>query len=839
MGGFSPLTDSETGRASSWGATDGAAHVVPQNITTKFRDAFEAYDPLNGGVWREHDATGDLIFTDGNAAAASYLVISKDPLSAGTESNITTTEKLTLPVEAAVGLSMSQRTLGQEFSMEVVDAGDLIEDTSELLIDSITQATTTLTVNTVLPHGYPVGRAIGVRALADSRINYPALVVASVPSPTQFTATAGPGGTIPSLSAYTTSVLAATTAALPANTYANGTLGVGATLTANTNGAFPAQDGVTVLLNQRVLVKNEAAPANNGVYVLTQVGNAGLPWILTRATDFDTTAEMTVVAGALFAVNVYVQQGTTQAQRQFYLTATVTTVGTTAVTFADTTLVGQLGFVYVRQRLGRARNGVSQIFENVTVTNASLYIRSEAGDALPSGTIVGNNSVTVGTTASIQLVNAAYTYAFSPTNEYRLLIQADRTQWADSVVDATAQMTSRAVRTQVCPDPSEKYRLRFRATNNRSLTVPNAQIVSAVKSGTTTANIVTDRPHGYVPGEIVVVYGIRAQGATEFPNLTTATPVASVVSPTEFTIVIGAAGTVTSYGGYVAKVQGGNLMSALGASAVVAQSAVLSTLADGTRQLVITGNTTWAAGAIGDLVNVVGMRADLTGVSLGVDGPWKIANQATTVLTLVLPFSGQRVLPADFGSANCGGAIIKRTCLRVSFVRIFDYERLRVEALARPASDAASAMPVSIQNTVTTTFTQPALVAGTALVGDVGVQYRATAAGLATTTTHFVAAGSTNATLVKNAAGKVFGWYFANTTASWRYVKLHNQATAPTAGTGVVRTIGIPPNNTASFFSEGGVSFTAGIGLTMVTGAADTDATAVTANDIVGELFYA
>lgn len=137
------------------------------------------------------------------------------------------------------------------------------------------------------------------------------------------------------------------------------------------------------------------------------------------------------------------------------------------------------------------------------------------------------------------------------------------------------------------------------------------------------------------------------------------------------------------------------------------------------------------------------------------------------------------------------------------------------------------------------TFTQPALVAGTALVGDVGVQYRTTASGLATATTHFVAAGSTNATLVKNAAGKVFGWFFANTTATWRYVKLHNQATAPTAGTGVVRTIGVPPNGVASFFSEGGITFATGIGLTMVTGAADADATAVTANDLVGELFYA
>jgi hypothetical protein len=128
-------------------------------------------------------------------------------------------------------------------------------------------------------------------------------------------------------------------------------------------------------------------------------------------------------------------------------------------------------------------------------------------------------------------------------------------------------------------------------------------------------------------------------------------------------------------------------------------------------------------------------------------------------------------------------------------------------------------------------------VAGTALIGDVGVQYRTTASGASAT--HLVAAASANPTLVKASAGKVLGWFFANTTAAWVYVKLHNQATAPTAGTGVVRTIGIPPNGVASWFSEGGITFATGIGLTTVTGAADADATAVAANAIVGELVWA
>lgn len=131
-----------------------------------------------------------------------------------------------------------------------------------------------------------------------------------------------------------------------------------------------------------------------------------------------------------------------------------------------------------------------------------------------------------------------------------------------------------------------------------------------------------------------------------------------------------------------------------------------------------------------------------------------------------------------------------------------------------------------------------ALAAGSNLVGDVGIQYRGNATGAATTR-HIVAAASTNATNVKNAAGRLLGWCLANTTAAWRYVKLHNSSAAPVAGASVFRTIGIPPNGVCVADIPGGIAFSSGIGFTIVTGAADTDATAVTANDVVGDLHYA
>ena len=127
----------------------------------------------------------------------------------------------------------------------------------------------------------------------------------------------------------------ATTAALsPVNTYNNGTAGVGATLTANSNGTLTI-DGYTFVVGdvgKRILVKDESAGANNGVYTLTQAGTASLPYILTRATDFDTAGSGTnevdqgdfilILSGSSLYNSSWVQQ-----------TPLPITMGTTAIVF--------------------------------------------------------------------------------------------------------------------------------------------------------------------------------------------------------------------------------------------------------------------------------------------------------------------------------------------------------------------------------------------------------------------------------------------------------------------------------------------------------------------------
>lgn len=121
----------------------------------------------------------------------------------------------------------------------------------------------------------------------------------------------------------------ATTGNLSGYVYDNGTAGVGATLTAGSNGALSV-DGVTVVLGYRILVPNQTNEAENGVYEVTQVGDASNPAILTRATDYDEPSE--IVAGS----EARVVGGNTLAATTWMMTQTdVIIVGTTAITFIE------------------------------------------------------------------------------------------------------------------------------------------------------------------------------------------------------------------------------------------------------------------------------------------------------------------------------------------------------------------------------------------------------------------------------------------------------------------------------------------------------------------------
>ena len=527
---------------------DNPIPVAPENITGKFRETFESFTP--GVNWTLVTGSGDIVQTDGNAVSASYLVISKDPLTAETETSLTYIGSFPMPIETSVGLSMSQRVVGQELSMELVSTETPLPPVADIAISNIVQATTTLTVTTSAAHGLVPGKRIGIKGItSDSRLNYPSVVVATTPSLTTFTVTGGPIGTI-----------------------ASGNLG----------------------------------PFTNQ------------------------------------------------------------------------------GFAYFRSAMGYAQNGMSQVFENASLTNASVYLRSSSGDTLPSGTAGGNQAATCGSTASVQGIVSAYTYAFLPTTEYRFILKSDMAQTLDVNVDSsTTTPASRILRTQVVPDPTKEYALRFRMTNVDSLPIPNAKIVSAVKTGSSVATITTAADHGLTTGDFITIYGIG--DSTNFANQTSQVQVASVPTSTTLTVSFGASVSATSAGGLVSRSQGSlNIQSV--------QAAVVAVASSTTTQLTLTSGTSAWALVIGDYVNVYGLRNRSTGADLGFDGAYKVVDQITSTLVLE-PLTGT-TLPAAIGSTNTGGAVIKRTDARISFVRVYEYLRERVEV--QPNGAIAASLPVVI-----------------------------------------------------------------------------------------------------------------------------------------------
>jgi hypothetical protein len=111
--------------------------------------------------------------------------------------------------------------------------------------------------------------------------------------------------------------------------------GVGATLTNAGTQAALVIDGITLSVNDRVLVYTQTTQTQNGVYVVTSVGSGSTNWVLTRAADANTygiAGPTTLSEGSTF----FVQQGVTGAGETYTCnTQGVIIFGTTNITFTQ------------------------------------------------------------------------------------------------------------------------------------------------------------------------------------------------------------------------------------------------------------------------------------------------------------------------------------------------------------------------------------------------------------------------------------------------------------------------------------------------------------------------
>lgn len=222
------------------------------------------------------------------------------------------------------------------------------------------------------------------------------------------------------------SVICASTVALTA-LYANGALGVGATLTNNAAQAAFSTDGISPTINSRVLIKNQASTFQNGIYTLTTVGTGATNWVLTRATDYDVVAEIT--PGNV----VVVETGTLNAVTQWMQSATIVTMGADPILF--TQFGASLPFVHIAgdTMTGAltlnadpvtALGAATKQYVDTAITNISIKSPVICATTVPLTVIYANGALGVGATLTNNGAQAAFsTDGITPPVTSRILVK--------------------------------------------------------------------------------------------------------------------------------------------------------------------------------------------------------------------------------------------------------------------------------------------------------------------------------------------------------------------------------------------------------------------------------
>jgi hypothetical protein len=182
-------------------------------------------------------------------------------------------------------------------------------------------------------------------------------------------------------------------------------------LTASANGAISVDD-IALSAGDRILVKDQTTGSQNGIYVVTTVGDAGNPFVLTRAEDFNSDDDIS--SGAF----CFVEEGTVNADYGFVLSTNESiTLDTTSLTFTQFSGAGQI----------TAGNGLSK-------DGATLAIDLDAD----SGLAVGANGLKID--ASV-LADGAISVA----NDEIVFIDADGGTKRESVADLASAMAGNGI----------------------------------------------------------------------------------------------------------------------------------------------------------------------------------------------------------------------------------------------------------------------------------------------------------------------------------------------------------------------------------------------------------
>ena len=209
--------------------------------------------------------------------------------------------------------------------------------------------------------------------------------------------------------------------------------GQGATLTNAGANATLVIDGVTVNNGDRILIYAQANAAHNGVYDVTEAGNATTAWQLTRSSDMDTYIPDNIL-GLDVGDYFYVQEGDSGAGESYVMTAPVgpTIIGLDNLVFTqfsssqvytantsaglvlvgtqfnakvdnDTTAFDGLGNIIVKA----SANLVTPNIGAATGTSLAVTANVSGGNLTTTGQVTATGNITGGNVTTAGLTNSA------------------------------------------------------------------------------------------------------------------------------------------------------------------------------------------------------------------------------------------------------------------------------------------------------------------------------------------------------------------------------------------------------------------------------------------------
>ena len=194
------------------------------------------------------------------------------------------------------------------------DAVNLSTDTVGSYVESLVAGTGVSLINNAGEAATPT-ISIGQNVATSSSVTFAAITISNTPENDTHAATKAYVDGIAAGIKWKNSAELATAAPLPnLPSYDNGTAGVGATLTASTNGRLVV-DGTNATTGDRILVKDQGSGIENGIYVVTNQGSVSTTWLLTRSIDFDGYIDEVVRGDALYVAN-----GSTNVSQGFVVT---------------------------------------------------------------------------------------------------------------------------------------------------------------------------------------------------------------------------------------------------------------------------------------------------------------------------------------------------------------------------------------------------------------------------------------------------------------------------------------------------------------------------------------